>query len=296
MYIALSDNLSVPKINLPHSPTRHTMPELPEVETTRRGIAPHLETHRIRAITVLVPKLRQPLNAADLNRISGHAITRVERRGKHLILHSDRLDLALHIHLGMSGALRIVPADSPQKKHDHVLITLDNGHELRLHDPRRFGHVALIDPTRPPASLANLGDEPLDDTFNGARLYAQTRGKTSAIKTHIMNQRYLTGVGNIYATEALFASAIHPARAAATLTRADCDRLADAIKAVLQAAIAQGGTTLRDFTQPDGTHGYFAQTLNAYGRSGEPCPRCGRLLHNMTLGGRSTVYCPHCQH
>lgn len=272
------------------------MPELPEVETTRRGIAPHLETHRIRAITARVAKLRQPLDSAELNRISGHAITRVERRGKHLILHSDRLDLALHIHLGMSGALRIVPAVSPAKKHDHVIIALDNGDELRLHDPRRFGHVALIDPTRPPASLANLGDEPLDDTFNGARLYTQTRGKTSAIKTHIMNQRHLTGVGNIYATEALFASGIHPARAAATLTRADCDRLADAIKAVLQAAIAQGGTTLRDFTQPDGTHGYFAQTLNAYGRSGEPCPRCGRLLHNMTLGGRSTVYCPHCQH
>ena len=262
------------------------MPELPEVETTRRGIAPHLKNRRIRAITARVAKLRQPLDSADLNRMSGHAITRVERRGKHLILHGDRPDLALHIHLGMSGALRIVPAASPPKKHDHVLIALDNGDELRLHDPRRFGHVALIDPTRPPASLANLGDEPLDDNFNGARLYAQTRGKKSAIKTHIMNQRYLTGVGNIYATEALFASAIHPARAATTLTRADCDRLSEAIKTVLQAAIAQ----------PDGTHGYFAQTLNAYGRSGEPCRRCQRPLQNMTIGGRSTVYCAHCQH
>ena len=245
------------------------MPELPEVETTRRGIAPHLENRRIHSISAHVAKLRQPLDTAELNRISGHTLTRIERRGKHLILHSDQPELALHIHLGMSGALRITPASSPRKKHDHVAITLDNGDELRLHDPRRFGHVALIDPTRPPASLA---------------------------KTHIMNQRYLTGVGNIYATEALFASAIHPARAATTLTRADCGRLAEAIKTVLQAAIAQGGTTLRDFTQPDGTHGYFAQTLNAYGRSGEPCPRCQRPLQNMTIGGRSTVYCAHCQH
>ena len=272
------------------------MPELPEVETTRRGIAPHLENRRIHSISAHVAKLRQPLDTAELNRISGHTLTRVERRGKHLILHSDQPELALHIHLGMSGALRITPASSPRKKHDHVAITLDNGDELRLHDPRRFGHVALIDPTRPPASLANLGDEPLDDSFNGARLYAQTRGKKSAIKTHIMNQRYLTGVGNIYATEARFASASHPARAATTLTRADCDRLAEAIKTVLQAAIVQGGTTLRDFTQPDGTHGYFAQTLNAYGRSGEPCRRCQRPLQNMTIGGRSTVYCAHCQH
>ena len=248
------------------------MPELPEVETTRRGIAPHLENRRIHSISAHIAKLRQPLDTAELNRISGHTLTRIERRGKHLILHSDQPELALHIHLGMSGALRITPASSPRKKHDHVAITLDNGDELRLHDPRRFGHVALIDPTRPPASLANLGDEPLDDSFNGARLYAQTRGKKSAIKTHIMNQRYLT------------------------LTRTDCDRLVDAIKTVLQAAITQGGTTLRDFTQPDGTHGYFAQTLNAYGRSGEPCPRCQRPLQNMTIGGRSTVYCAHCQH
>lgn len=272
------------------------MPELPEVETTRRGIAPHIEGQRIHAVRASVAKLRQTLDSAALDRLAGCVINHVARRGKHLILHSDDPHRALHIHLGMSGALRIIAADSPLKKHDHVTVTLENGQELRLHDPRRFGHVALIDPTRPPASLANLGDEPLDDNFNGARLYAQTRGKKSAIKTHIMNQRYLTGVGNIYATEALFASAIHPARAATTLTRADCDRLAEAIKTVLQAAIAQGGTTLRDFTQPDGTHGYFAQTLNAYGRSGEPCPRCQRPLQNMTIGGRSTVYCAHCQH
>ena len=187
------------------------MPELPEVETTRRGITPHLEGRRIRAITAQVAKLRQPLDVSALNRLRGHTITRVERRGKHLVLHADQPELALHIHLGMSGALRVVPADSPRKKHDHVTIALDDGHELRLHDPRRFGHIALIDPARPPASLTALGDEPLDDTFNGDRLHAQTRDKTAAIKTHIMNQRYLVGVGNIYATEALFASGIHPA-------------------------------------------------------------------------------------
>ena len=271
------------------------MPELPEVETTRRGIAPHTKGERIRAIEARVAKLRQPLDSAELNRLCGHTICHITRRGKHLILHSDQPDLALHIHLGMSGALRIVPADSPRKKHDHVIIALENGSELRLHDPRRFGHVALINPQQPPASLATLGDEPLDDGFNGERLYAQTRSKTSAIKTHIMNQRYLTGVGNIYATEALFASRIHPARSATSLDRDDCERLADAIKAVLQAAISQGGTTLRDFTHPDGTHGYFAQTLNAYGRSGEPCPNCQRPLQSMTIGGRSTVYCAHCQ-
>ena len=271
------------------------MPELPEVETTRRGITPHLEGRRIRAITAQVAKLRQPLDVSALNRLRGHTITRVERRGKHLVLHADQPELALHIHLGMSGALRVVPADSPRKKHDHVTIALDDGHELRLHDPRRFGHIALIDPARPPTSLTTLGDEPLDDTFNGDRLHAQTRGKTAAIKTHIMNQRYLVGVGNIYATEALFASGIHPARAADSLSRADCSRLADAIKSVLRAAIEQGGTTLRDFTHPDGTHGYFAQTLAAYGKSGEPCPRCQRPLQNMVINGRSTVYCPYCQ-
>ena len=169
------------------------MPELPEVETTRRGIAPHIEGQRI-------------------HRLAGCVINHVARRGKHLILHSDDPHRALHIHLGMSGALRIIPADSPLKKHDHVTVTLENGQELRLHDPRRFGHVAVIDPLQPPPTLAELGIEPLDDAFNGARLYAQTRGKTAAIKTHIMDQRHVVGVGNIYATEALYASGIHPAQ------------------------------------------------------------------------------------
>ena len=271
------------------------MPELPEVETTRRGIAPHLEKRRIERVHTRTGKLRQALDPAELNRISGHTLHHIARRGKHLILHSDAAGLALHLHLGMSGALRITAADTPYKKHDHIAIRFDNGQELRLHDPRRFGHLALINPKAPPASLANLGDEPLDGNFNGERLYRQTRGKTGAIKTHIMNQRYLVGVGNIYAAESLHAGGIHPARSANSLSRDDCGRLAQAIKTVLNAAIEQGGTTLRDFLRPDGTHGYFAQTLAVYGKNGEPCPRCATPLQQITLGGRSTVYCPHCQ-
>lgn len=271
------------------------MPELPEVETTRRGIAPHIEGQRIHAIRARVAKLRQTLDSAALDRLAGCVISHVARRGKHLILHSDDPHRALHIHLGMSGALRIVPADSPRKKHDHVTITLENGQELRLHDPRRFGHVAVIDPLQPPPALATLGAEPLDDAFNGTRLYAQTRGKTAAIKTHIMDQRHIVGVGNIYATEALYASGIHPARRATRLDEVECATLAAAIKHVLQEAIAQGGTTLRDFSQPDGTSGYFAVKLAVYGKSGEPCPRCGTPLAHVTIGGRSSVYCPKCQ-
>ena len=271
------------------------MPELPAVETTRRGIAPHIEGQRIRAVHAHVAKLRQPLDSAGLNRLAGHTVTHVARRGKHLILHSDDAHLALHIHLGMSGALRLVAADSPLQKHDHLTITLDNGRELRLHDPRRFGHAAVIDPLQPPPALAALGIEPLDDAFDGARLYVQTRGRTAAIKTHIMDQRHIVGVGNIYASEALFASGIHPARRASSLSTAECTTLAAAIRHVLHEAIAQGGTTLRDFSQPDGTSGYFAVKLAVYGKSGEPCPRCGTTLAQETIGGRSSVYCPKCQ-
>ena len=271
------------------------MPELPEVETTRRGIAPHIEGQRIYAVHARVAKLRQTLDSAALDRLAGCVIKHVARRGKHLILHSDDPHRALHIHLGMSGALRIIAADSPLKKHDHVTVTLENGQELRLHDPRRFGHVAVIDPLQLPPALAGLGVEPLDDAFNGARLYAQTRGKTAAIKTHIMDQRHVVGVGNIYATEALYASGIHPARRATRLDEAECATLATAIKRVLQEAIAQGGTTLRDFSQPDGTSGYFAVKLAVYGKNGEPCPRCGTPLAHVTIGGRGSVYCLKCQ-
>ena len=234
------------------------MPELPEVETTRRGIAPHIEGQRIHAVHARVAKLRQTLDSAALDRLAGCVINHVARRGKHLILHSD----------------------DPHRG---------------LHDPRRFGHVAVIDPLQPPPALATLGVEPLDEAFNEARLYAQTRGKTAAIKTHIMDQRHVVGVGNIYATEALYASGIHPARRATSLDEAECATLAAAIKHVLQEAIAQGGTTLRDFSQPDGTSGYFAVKLAVYGKNGEPCPRCGTPLAHVTIGGRSSVYCPKCQ-
>ena len=273
------------------------MPELPEVETTLRGIAPHITGKTIVRTTVRQAKLRHPVPPDLDGTLNGETVLRCTRRAKYLLVHLPQGILL--IHLGMSGSLRIFTSGNipDAGKHDHVEIEFSDGTLLRYHDPRRFGIVSWYPgPEETHPLLQNLAPEPLGNGFTADYLHNALKKRRSPIKSVLMDNKTVVGVGNIYATEALFASAIHPARAATTLTRADCDRLAEAIKTVLQAAIAQGGTTLRDFTQPDGTHGYFAQTLNAYGRSGEPCPRCQRLLQNMTIGGRSTVYCAHCQH
>ena len=271
------------------------MPELPEVETTRRGIAPHLIGQQITGLTIRDHRLRWPVRR-DLGReMLGNTIHAVDRRAKYLLLRMDNGTLILH--LGMSGSLRIVPAGSAPRKHDHFDLTLANNQVLRFHDPRRFGAILWTrrDPYRHPC-LADLGPEPLGPEFTGEYLYQRSRGRKQAIKSLIMDGRVVVGVGNIYACEALFKAGIHPRIAAGRISRSRYVRLVTAIQTVLQEAIQQGGTTLRDFTQSNGEPGYFALSLNVYGREGKPCTSCGRPIRQITIGQRSSFYCAHCQH
>ena len=270
------------------------MPELPEVETTRRGIAPHIVGHRIHTCIVREPRLRWPVPVDALARLQGARITAVERRAKYLLLRTQAGTLM--IHLGMSGSLRALPSATPPQAHDHVDIVCDDGTCLRLRDPRRFGSLHWFDETTgPPALLRELGPEPLDPGFDGDYLYERARGRRRAVKEFIMDGRIVVGVGNIYATEALFAAGIHPGRPARRIARARYRRLAQAIQEVLGTAIEHGGTTLRDFTGAAGAPGYFRIELAAYGRAGAPCRGCGRALRSRRIGQRATVYCPNCQ-
>lgn len=271
------------------------MPELPEVETTRRGIEPHLIHHRISDVVVRHPHLRWPVPRGLATTLPGHAIKSVERRGKYLMLRFDHGTLILH--LGMSGSLYLVPRNTPAGKHDHFDLVLDSGLALRLTDPRRFG--AVLWTTNDPLQhelLAGLGPEPLGAEFDGAYLHDKSRGRKTAIKLLLMDSKVVVGVGNIYANEALFRAGIHPARAAGRLSRERCNRLAATVREVLREAIKQGGTTLRDFVGGDGKPGYFAQKLRVYDRAGEPCINCGSPIKLMRQGHRSTYYCPRCQH
>lgn len=269
------------------------MPELPEVETTRRGIEPYLTGGTLLGAVVRDGRLRWPV-PTDLDaRLSGQRINQVDRRAKYLLiaLPGD----TLIIHLGMSGSLRIVNRDTPADKHDHVDLVMDNGRSLRLHDPRRFGSIHL---TADPAShelIRHLGPEPLDSAFNGAYLHGSARHRRVSIKAFIMNARVVVGVGNIYASEALFRSGINPFRAAGRISRPRLERLADAIKEVLSEAIEQGGTTLRDFVDSDGKPGYFKQSLAVYGREGGNCLICGEPVRMRRQGQRATYYCKNCQ-
>lgn len=271
------------------------MPELPEVETTRRGLEPLIQGRQIYSIAIHNARLRQPVDSASLLALQGARFTAPARRGKYLWLHTDRPEASLLVHLGMSGSLRVNPENMPRKQHDHIEITLDNRHVLRLHDPRRFGMLNVHNPATPPDYLQQLGPEPLDDAFHAPYLLAQMKGRSSAIKTRLMDQTVVVGVGNIYASEALFISGIDPRRAASTLKKAEAERLVAAVKAILARAIAVGGTTLRDFVHSDGSPGYFQQTLNVYGKSGQACPHCGTILESAQIGGRNTVYCKKCQ-
>lgn len=270
------------------------MPELPEVETTRRGIAPHLEGRRVRELVVREPRLRWPVDPTLADHLRGALLGPVERRAKYLLLPAGDAG-TLILHLGMSGSLRVVPADTLPERHDHLDLVLDDGQALRLRDPRRFG-AALWQPagtTHP--RLAELGPEPLGPDFHGDYLYRASRGRRAAVKAFIMDNKVVVGVGNIYATEALFRAGIDPRRAAGRIGRKRYRQLADAIRAVLAEAIEAGGTTLRDFTHSDGAPGYFRIQLAAYGRAGEPCPACGRTLVTSQVGQRATVRCPACQ-
>ena len=272
------------------------MPELPEVETTRRGILPYLVDRRIRALEVREPRLRWPVEAGLPERLAGRRILAVDRRGKYLLIRLENGTLI--VHLGMSGSLRVVPPESaPPRRHDHVELVLEDGTRVRYHDPRRFGAWLWSSgaPEMHPL-LRELGPEPLAGPFDGAYLYRASRGRRTTVKSFIMDSRVVVGVGNIYANEALFAAGVHPLRQAGRIACARYERLADAVREVLLSAIRQGGTTLRDYVDGNGTPGYFSLRLQVYGHGGEPCPRCGAPIRVARSAQRSTFYCLCCQH
>ena len=275
--------------------TRHhgRMPELPEVETTRRGLAPHVEGRRVTGVVLRRADLRWPIPPEVAALLPGQRIRGIRRRAKYLLL--DTAAGSALLHLGMSGNLRVVPPTAPVRAHDHVDIALDSGQLLRFHDPRRFGCLLWQAPGQTHSLLAGLGPEPLEAGFDGDYLFARSRGRSSAVKTFLMDQAVVVGVGNIYAAEALFMAGISPLRAAGKISRERYAALAAASQQVLQQAIERGGTTLRDFIAPDGARGYFEQELQVYGRAGAPCPRCGRALKHALIGQRASVWCGHCQ-
>lgn len=269
------------------------MPELPEVETTRRGIAPHLEGQRIAKVIVRNPALRWPVPDHIRHDLPEQLIHRVSRRAKYLLLATDKGTLILH--LGMSGHLRMLSAATPAAKHDHFDLVLENGQCLRLNDPRRFGAILWSATGEQHPLLARLGPEPLGNDFTEEHLQQACTGRKTAIKQVIMDSHIVVGVGNIYANEALFLAGIHPGRAAGNISKARLILLSEAIKQVLTTAIQQGGTTLRDFLGSDGKPGYFQQQLQVYGRSGEPCLRCAAPIKQIRQGQRSSFYCAQCQ-
>jgi formamidopyrimidine-DNA glycosylase len=257
------------------------MPELPEVETTRRGIEPHAVGRRIVALQLYEPRLRWRVQGDLPDLVAGQHIRHAKRRAKYLLLELESGSLLLH--LGMSGSLRVLPADTPRVSHDHFDLVLDSGDTLRFNDPRRFGslHYTTGDPNEHPL-LAKLAPEPLEPGFNTEYLWRMTRRRRVAIKQLLMNSRLVVGVGNIYANEAL-------------LTRIEVARLVRSIKTILAMAIRVGGTTLRDYVGADGQPGYFRQKLYVYERSSEPCRTCRTPVRQLTQGQRSTYYCPTCQ-
>ncbi len=269
------------------------MPELPEVETSRRGIEPHMVGHTITDIVIRERRLRWPVSEDVDAHLPGQTITSVERRAKYLLINTT--DGTAIMHLGMSGRLSIIDRDTPPFAHDHVDIALDSGKALRLRDPRRFGSLHWsADPYGHPL-LKSLGPEPLSDEFDGDYLWRKSRGRKVAVKLFIMNAAIVVGVGNIYASESLFLAGINPKRAAGRVSRERYELLAMSIKEVLNRAIAAGGTTLNDFLDSDGEAGYFAQELDVYGREDEPCHTCERPITAVVLGQRSTFYCKDCQ-
>ena len=269
------------------------MPELPEVETTRRGLEPHLVGRRIERVLLRRDALRWPIPAEVARELQGAPIDGIRRRAKYLLLDTARGSALWH--LGMSGSLRVLPGDVPVRAHDHVDVALDDGRVLRFNDPRRFGCLLWQPPGETHELLRALGPEPLSDAFDGDHLFALSRGRTASVKTFLMDQAIVVGVGNIYAAEALFEAGIHPLREAGKVSRERYARLADAVKRILAHAITRGGTTLRDFISPDGLPGYFEQELLVYGRGGEPCKRCGTRLKEARIGQRTSAWCPRCQ-
>jgi formamidopyrimidine-DNA glycosylase len=268
------------------------MPELPEVEVSRMGISPHLVGQTIKAFVFRTPKLRWEI-PQELKQLEGQVIRHIRRRAKYLLIETEQ-GTAI-VHLGMSGSLRVLDADFPAAKHDHVDLKLMNGKILRYNDPRRFGAWLWCAPNESHVVLAHMGPEPLTEEFNADYVAEKAKGKRVAVKQFIMDNKIVVGVGNIYANESLFKSRIHPTRPAGKLTRKEWQLLVENIKATLEIAIQQGGTTLKDFAQADGKPGYFAQELLVYGKAGEPCPECGETLQEQKIGQRNTFFCGECQ-
>jgi formamidopyrimidine-DNA glycosylase len=270
------------------------MPELPEVEITRHCIAPFLEGNRVKDVVIRTTRLRFPVSSELAAELTGHTILKVERRAKYLLLRTASGSVILH--LGMSGNLYTVPATTPPEKHDHLDIVLQSGKALRFTDPRRFG-VALWtgeDPLNHPL-LQGIGPEPLESGFDGDYLYMCSRGRSLSVKQFVMNSRMVAGVGNIYACESLYRAGINPLKKAGTISESGCLRLATAVREVLTEAITRGLRGLGDCGKDKGTHGYFSIDPEVYGREGDPCNRCGALIQNCRIVGRSTYFCTHCQ-
>lgn len=270
------------------------MPELPEVETTLRGIEPHVLNLPINNIWIREKKLRWPIPVGKIKQgLIGNSFSSIKRRAKYLILKSNRGSLL--IHLGMSGSLRIFPYFVEPEKHDHVDFGFKNGSFLRFTDPRKFGSILWTQDAENHPLIKNLGPEPLGNSFSGEYLFQLSRKRKTSIKNFIMNANIIAGVGNIYASEALFLSGIRPQKRAGSLSRKQFELLALGIKEILQSSIDQGGTTLRDFVGSNNKPGYFKNKLKVYGRAGQSCTACSKELKQIRLGQRSSVYCPQCQ-
>ncbi|MFD0966773.1 bifunctional DNA-formamidopyrimidine glycosylase/DNA-(apurinic or apyrimidinic site) lyase [Seminibacterium arietis] len=268
------------------------MPELPEVETTLNGIRPHLQNAMIENVIVRNNKLRWDVSS-ELSMLKNCNILDLQRRAKYIIIKTEQGFIIGH--LGMSGTLRVVPYNSPIAKHDHIDIVLNNGKLLRYNDPRRFGAWLWTDNIKNFHLFLKLGIEPLSEQFNTDYLWKKSRKRLTAVKTFLMDNTIVVGVGNIYASETLFLSGIHPQKIAGTLSKKQCEILVQTIKQVLEKAIKQGGTTLKDFLQPDGRPGYFTQQLLVYGNKNQPCTKCGTKIESLIINQRNSFFCPKCQ-
>jgi formamidopyrimidine-DNA glycosylase len=269
------------------------MPELPEVETTRRGLEPHIVGKRIKQVILRRDSLRWPIPFEIVENLPGQRITGIERRAKYLLMHTVAGSALWH--LGMSGSMRVLNADSPAGKHDHVDISLSGNKIIRYTDPRRFGCLLWQASGEQHPLLSKLGPEPLSDDFSGDYMFRKSRGKRVAVKSFLMDQAVVVGVGNIYAAESLFRAGISPLREAGSISKVRYEKLARSAKYILAHAIERGGTTLRDFINPDSEPGYFEQELDVYGREGEPCKQCGRPLRDSRLNNRAGAWCGFCQ-
>lgn len=273
------------------------MPELPEVEVLRRSLEPHLLGDRIERVEVRNPALREPVLPRELSRrAAGRQVETLRRRAKYLLIDLEGGQTVV-VHLGMSGRLTLVPAGTPLEPHEHVAFHLRSGRRLRLRDPRRFGLLFAL-PTREIAAdphFAHLGVEPLEPGFTGETLARAAGRRRGPVKPFLMDATVVVGLGNIYATEALFHAGVHPSRSVGRISAGRWDRVAEAGKAVLRRAIAEGGTTLNDFADGEGRSGYFQVSLGVYGREGEPCAACGAPIRRIVQAGRSTFYCARCQ-